>query len=232
MRLSGNCFGKERLSGSGGSNKQNSLGDLGPQSRETLGIFEILDDFLDFLFDFIDSCHFVERNLIAVGAHKPRLGLPERRRPGPLCSPHEVHKKGDNQENRNQHHQRRRQPAFLRRCLKTHRNRDTGGACALLQPRNVRRLIQRKLNLGLRSVDERNHAQAVANDDFADLTVFDQGTKLCVVDLIESIGRAEPRLKSDQCNDDNECNQCDVPQILVSHIPLFVCLHAFTIPSS
>ncbi len=45
------------------THEQDAPGDLSPQAHKLLGIFQILDDLLDFFFHFIDARHIREGNL-------------------------------------------------------------------------------------------------------------------------------------------------------------------------
>ena len=65
LRLSGNRPRKERLAGSRRPNQQNALWNPSAQALERAGIFQELDDFLDFLACLVDAGNVGERNLLA-----------------------------------------------------------------------------------------------------------------------------------------------------------------------
>ena len=62
-RLAGDGAGQHRLTASRRSQQQDALRDLGAQGLELLRVLQELDDFLQFLFGFLDSGHIVKSDL-------------------------------------------------------------------------------------------------------------------------------------------------------------------------
>jgi len=75
--LAGDGAGQQGLTGAGGTDQQDALGNLAAQTLELLGILKEFDDFLEFLLGFVDARHILEGDTTDLFRQQPRPALAE-----------------------------------------------------------------------------------------------------------------------------------------------------------
>ena len=75
--LSGDGLGQEGLSGSGGADHEDTLGDASPEILELLGILEEVDEFADLVLGLVTTRHVLERDPVLLLGHHLGLALAE-----------------------------------------------------------------------------------------------------------------------------------------------------------